>query len=236
MRVEGSVALVTGASRGLGAVFTRTLLERGATRVYAAARNPSAVAAMPGVVPLRLDVTHPDEVSAAAAACQDVTLVVNNAGLATGATALGERALEDGRREMETNVFGLLAVSRAFAPVLATNGGGALVNVLSVLSWVTFPSAPLYAATKAAAWSLTNGLRLALKPQGTLVVGVHCGFIDTDMSAGIEAPKTSPEVVVARTLEALEAGHNEVLVDDLSRTVRAALSGDLANLYPALAA
>ncbi len=118
--------------------------------------------------------------------------------------------------------------------MLAANGGGALVNVLSVLSWVTFPSAPLYAASKAAAWSLTNGLRLALKPQGTLVVGVYCGFIDTDMSARIEAPKTAPEVVVARTLDALEAGQYEVLVDDLSRSVRAALGGDLTGLYPAL--
>ena len=235
MHIDGSVALVTGASRGLGAAFARRLLERGAARVYAGVRNPDAVT-VPGLIPVRLDVTSASDVAAAASVCGEVTLLINNAGILTGSPVLGDAALDDVRRAMETNFFGPLAMSRAFAPVLARNGGGALVNVLSVLSWLTFPSAALYAATKSAAWSLTNALRIELQRQGTLVVGVHCGYIDTEMAAAVNGPKTSPDVVVARTLDAVESGEYEVLVDETSRRVRAALGGDLAALYPALRA
>jgi NAD(P)-dependent dehydrogenase (short-subunit alcohol dehydrogenase family) len=136
---------------------------------------------------------------------------------------------------METNFFGALAMSQAFAPILAGNGGGAIVNVLSALSWVSFPATAMYCASKAASWSLTNALRVELASQGTLVVGVHCGFIDTDMAAAVDAPKTSPEDVAAQTLDAVQRRQYEVLADDTSRQVKAALAGAISDLYPTLA-
>ena len=234
MDVAGSVALVTGANRGLGAAFCRALLARGASKVYAGARDPSTVA-IDGVVPVKLDITSPADVAAAAAQCGDVSLLVNNAGILTGTSALADDALEEGRREFETNVFGTLAMSRAFAPVLGSNGGGALVNVLSVLSWFSVPGGALYCASKAAAWSLTNSLRLDLQPQGTQVIGLHVGYIDTDMAAGVKAPKSSPDDVATQALDGVESGAFEVLADEPSRMVRSALSAELTALYPALA-
>jgi NAD(P)-dependent dehydrogenase (short-subunit alcohol dehydrogenase family) len=235
MAIEGSIAFVTGSNRGLGRAFSRLLLEHGASKVYGAARDPATVT-LPGVTPVQLDVTTQSDVAAAAERCPDVTLLVNNAGISTGTRALAPNALEAGRREMETNVFGTLAMSRAFAPILAANGGGALVNVLSVLSWLALPPTALYSASKAAEWSLTNSLRVELQRQGTLVVGVHCGFLDTDMAASVNAPKLAPEQVVELTLEAIRLGRHEVLADDTSRHVKAALSGDVTALYPTLAA
>jgi NAD(P)-dependent dehydrogenase (short-subunit alcohol dehydrogenase family) len=234
MNIEGSVALVTGANRGLGEAFTRALLDNGAAKVYGGARDPGSIT-VPGVVPLKLDITSAADVAAAAALAGDVTLVINNAGISTGTAVLADDAVAGARREIETNVLGPLLVSRAFAPVLAANGGGAIVNVLSVLSWLAMPQTAMYSAAKAAAWSLTNSLRLELAPQGTLVVGVHVGFMDTDMAAGVEAPKVSPARVAEATLDALRAGRPEVLADDASRFVKAQLSGDLADLYPSVA-
>jgi NAD(P)-dependent dehydrogenase (short-subunit alcohol dehydrogenase family) len=232
MNIDGSIALVTGANRGLGAAFADELLDRGATKVYAAVRDVAAVTDE-RLVPVRLDVTDRDSIAAAAALASDVTLVINNAGVATGTATLGD---EDGlRHELEVNYLGPVAVSRAFAPVLADNGGGALVNVLSVLSWFTLPAGGGYASAKAAMWSATNSLRQALQEQGTHVVGVHAGFIDTDMAASIDGPKVAPAAVVAATLDALEAGEHEVLADDVTKQVRAGLSGPLAGLYPAFA-
>lgn len=233
MNVEGSVALVTGANRGLGEAFTRVLLENGAAKVYGGARDPRLITAS-GVAPVKLDITSAEDVAAAAALASDVTLVINNAGISTGTAILADDAVASARLEIETNVLGPLLVSRAFAPVLAGNGGGAIVNVLSVLSWLAMPPTAMYSAAKAAAWSLTNSLRLELAPQGTLVVGVHVGFMDTDMAAGVDAPKVSPEIVVEATLDALREGRPEVLADDISRFVKAHLSGDLADLYPSL--
>jgi NAD(P)-dependent dehydrogenase (short-subunit alcohol dehydrogenase family) len=233
MNVEGSVALVTGANRGLGEAFTRVLLENGAAKVYGGARDPGSITAS-GVVPVKLDITSAEDVAATAALASDVTLVINNAGISTGTAVLADDAVASARLEIETNVLGPLVVSRAFAPVLAGNGGGAIVNVLSVLSWLAMPPTAMYSAAKAAAWSLTNSLRLELAPQGTLVVGVHVGFMDTDMAAGVDAPKVSPESVVEATLDALREGRPEVLADDTSRFVKAHLSGDLADLYPSL--
>ena len=233
MNVEGAVAFVTGANRGLGEAFTRALLENGAAKVYGAARDPGTIT-VPGVVPVALDITSPEAIAAAAALAGDVTLLVNNAGISTGTGVLADDTMEGGRREFETNVWGPLAVSRAFAPILEANGGGAVVNVLSVLSWLAMPQTAMYSASKAAAWSLTNSLRVELAPRGTLVVGVHVGFMDTDMAAGVDAPKVSPESVVQATIEALSDGRPEVLADDTSRFVKAQLSGDLENLYPSL--
>jgi NAD(P)-dependent dehydrogenase (short-subunit alcohol dehydrogenase family) len=235
MRIDGSVALVTGANRGLGAAFCRVLLERGATKVYAAARNPDAVT-VPGVIPVQLDITSPAEVSAVARRCGDVTLLVNNAGILTGGAALSEDAVENGRREFETNVIGPLSMSRAFAPILGTNGGGSIVNVLSVLSWFSSPNAAMYCAAKSASWSLTNSLRQELAAQGTTVLALHVGYMDTDMAAGVSGPKSDPDDVASQAIAGVEADAAEVLADDTSRRVRAALSAELTALYPGIKA
>lgn len=233
MQIAGSVALVSGANRGLGRRFAQALLDRGAAKVYAAARNPAAVD-LPGVTPLRLDVTDPASVAAAAATASDVTLLVNNAGSGTGAGLL-DGDLADIRLEMETHYFGTLAMSRAFAPVLAANGGGAVLNVLSAVSWVILPGAEAYSVAKSAQWALTNGLRLALAGQRTLVTGLHVGFMDTDMAAHVTAAKSDPLVVANLALDGVEAGAPEVLADDTAKHVRARLSGPLTDLYPAVA-
>lgn len=234
MDIAGSVALVTGANRGLGAAFCRALLERGASKVYAGARDPGAVAT-PGVVPVRLDVTSAADIDAAAAMCGDVTLLINNAGILSPAPTLSVDAVERGRGEFDTNVFGTLAMSRAFAPILAANSGGAIINVLSVLSWFSAPGGALYSASKAAAWSLTNALRIELLAQQTQVLALHVGYMDTDMTVGVDAPKSSPDDVAAQALAGVAAGAFEVLADEISRTVRGALSADLTALYPSLA-
>ena len=234
MNIEGSIALVTGANRGLGAAFCRSLLDQGAAKVYAAARDTESIK-IPGVVPVRLDITSDSDIAAAVAMCGDVTLLINNAGISNTTPAMSHDGIDGGRREFDTNVFGTLAMSREFAPVLASNGGGAMVNVLSVLSWFTIPGTAYYCASKAAAWSFTNALRLELAPQGTQVVALHVGLMDTDMAAGMDAPKSSPDGVAAQTLAGVAAGAFEVLADDTSRMVRSALSADLKALYPALA-
>ena len=232
MNIEGSVALVTGASRGLGAAYTRALADRGAAKVYAAVRQPEAVTD-PRLTPVRLDLTDRASIAAAARLAPDVTLVINNAGISTHTPILGD---EDAlRKELEVNYLGPVAVSRSFAPALAANGGGTLVNVLSVLSWLSLPDSGGYSSAKAAMWAATNALRLTLAEQKTLVVAVHIGYMDTDMAASVAGPKIAPDVVARATLDAVEAGQPEVLADDISRQVRAALSGPLGSLYPSVA-
>ena len=225
MLIQNSVALVTGANRGLGLAFTRELLARGARKVYAAAREPARVT-LPGVVPVRLDVTRPEQLEALAREARDVSLLVNNAGIIRSGSLLGVDAPSAARAELETNYIGPLATSAAFAPILAANGGGAIVNVLSVLSWVALPGTGTYSASKAAAWALTNGLRNELRAQHTRVLGLHVGYIDTDMVRAIEAAKSAPEEVVRKTLDALEAGQDEILADDVSRRVKSGLSAE----------
>jgi NAD(P)-dependent dehydrogenase (short-subunit alcohol dehydrogenase family) len=225
MKVAGSIALVTGANRGLGLAFARALLEMGAVKVYSAARRPEAVT-LGGVVPLKLDVTRDEDVSAAVSIAGDIDLLVNNAGIARQGGFLGEGAVEAAREQYEVNFVGPLRMARAFAPVLARNGGGAIVNVLSVASWMNGPMLATYGASKSAAWALTNGLRIELAGQGTQVVGLHAGFIDTDLTRGIDAPKASPEEIARTTLEALERGEGQVLADEISRRVHRGLSAD----------
>jgi len=221
MNIQGSIALVTGANRGLGLAYAKALLAAGASKVYAGARDPSTVT-LPGVIPVKLDVTRPQDVAAAAALCSDVNLVINNAGIGGGALLLdatdGEATL---RRLLETNLHGIHAMAVAFAPVLKANGGGALVNMLSALSWLSLESTGAYSVSKAAAWALTNSLRNELRAQGTQVLAVHAGYIDTDMVSHIDAPKSSPADIAARTLEALAKGELEVLADETARQVKA---------------
>lgn len=231
MNVENSTALVTGANRGLGRAIVEELLQRGAAKVYAGARDPgSVVTDDPRVVPVRLDVTDPASVYAAAAVATDVDLLVNNAGISDGTSVFGPDGVESLRRQLETNTLGPLQMTRAFAPTLEANGGGAVVNVLSVLSWVTFPSTSGYSASKAAAWSITNATRGELKPQGTQVVGVHVGYLETDMAAHVDGPKTDPADLARQVLDAVQSGQDEVLGDELSRGVKSALSGSVAQL------
>ena len=232
MQLEGSVALVTGANRGLGAAFARGLLDRGAAKVYAGARDTTSVSD-PRVIALPLDITDRASIEAAAEAASDVTVLINNAGIETGTPTLGDEA--GLRQELEVNYLGPVAVSRAFAPVLGANGGGALLNMLSGLAWLTLPTTGGYSSAKAAMWAATNSLRQNLLEQGTLVTGVFAGYIDTDMAAWYDGPKSAPADVVAAALDGLEAGEYEVLVDAWSRDVRDALSGPLTGLYPGLA-
>src|ERR1700740_3524607 len=210
MKIDGSVALVTGANRGLGRAYARELVRRGAARVYGAARQPAQVTE-PGVTPVALDITDPERVAGVAAECGDVSLLVNNAGVLKASTFIGAPSLDAARAEMETNYFGTLRMCRAFAPALAARGGGAIVNMLSVTSFYTNPFDASYGASKAAEWSLTNGVRLELHHQGTLVVAVHASFIDTDMAALTNAPKDSPESVAQQVSDAVEAGQIEEL-------------------------
>jgi NAD(P)-dependent dehydrogenase (short-subunit alcohol dehydrogenase family) len=225
MKIQDSVALVTGANRGLGLSFTRALLEGGARKVYAAARDPSSVK-LPGVQAIRLDVTDASEVAAAARDLGDVSLLVNNAGIARGASFLSPDAIDAQRAELETNFFGPMVLTRAFAATLARNGGGAIINVLSALSWVSFPAFATYCVSKSAAWSLSNGLRQELRGQGTQLLALHVGYMDTDMVRNVTAPKSNPDDVVRQTLAALEAGKEEILADEASRQVKRGLSAE----------
>lgn len=232
MDISGTTVLVTGANGGLGRNFVEQALARGASRVYATARRPRQWEDT-RVVPLALDVTDDASVAAAVAAASDVDIVINNAGVG-GASSLLASSVEDVERVFATNVFGALRVAKAFATVLASRGGGALVDVHSVLSWLAIAGG--YSASKAALWSLTNSLRVELAPQGTLVVGAHLGYTDTPMIADVDAEKNDPAEVVASIWDAVAADEDEALADQVSRDVRAALSGPVRSLYPQLLA
>ena len=225
MKIQGSVALVTGASRGLGAAFVRGLLAAGAAKVYAAARDPATVVTVPGVVPVRLDVTRPDQIEALARELTDVSLVVNNAGISGSGPGLDPTSIDTGHRRCETNAVGPLRMAQAYAPTLAARGGSAVVNVISALSWATLPGVTgSYSASKAAAWALSNAMRHELKAQGTHVLSLHVAFMDTDMARGATGPKSSPEEVVRLAIAALEAGQSELLADGVTRSVHAGLT------------
>jgi NAD(P)-dependent dehydrogenase (short-subunit alcohol dehydrogenase family) len=233
--IAGTYALVTGANRGLGKAYVEGLLARGVAGVYAAARNPDTIEITDDrVIPVRLDVTNPDDILAAASRCADVAVLVNNAGAMLRTPLLAGPDLSAARTEMETNYFGTLQMCRAFAPVVAHNGGGALVNVLSIASWLTSPFNGSYGASKSAEWALTNAIRVELRSAGTLVVGVHAGWIDTDMAASVADSKISAGDVAGQTLDAVERGDEEVLTDEGTRDVKASLPTDLVSLYPAV--
>lgn len=222
MELKDTVAVVTGANRGLGRHLAAQLVERGA-KVYAAARRPETVD-LPGVTPLRLDVTDQESIREAARIASDATLLINNAGISTGATLVGGD-LDEVRREMETNFFGPLAATRAFAPVIEGNGGGAVLNVLSALSWFHPAGLGSYAASKAAAWALSDATREELAPRGITVSALHVGYMDTDMAAGVPADqKVAAADVAAQALDGIETGLLEILADETSRYVKQSLS------------
>lgn len=222
MELNDAVAVVTGANRGFGRELAAQLVERGA-RVYAAARRPETVD-VPGAVPLPLDVTDAESIRTAADTASDATLLVNNAGISTG-TPLIAGSPDAVRREMEVNFFGPLAVTRTFAPVIEANGGGTVLNVLSVLSWVHPAGLGSYAASKAAAWALTNAAREELAPRGISLTALHVGYMDTDMASGVPADqKVDPAEVAAQALSGIEAGLPEILADETTRYVKRSLA------------
>ncbi|MGG1553358.1 SDR family oxidoreductase [Paenibacillus ferrarius] len=229
MEISKTIALVTGANRGLGRHLAQELLARGA-KVYGGARNPETID-LPGVIPLQLDITDEKSVAAAAEIANDVTLLINNAGSSTGASLL-EGEIDQIRLEMDTHYFGTLTMIRAFAPILEKNGGGHILNILSVLSWLTLTGAGAYSAAKSAEWSLTNAFRLHLQPKNIHVSGLHVGYMDTDMTANIQAPKSNPAEVAKLAIDGIESNSYEILADELSRNMQQNLSGGIQALYP----
>ena len=216
--IEGTVALVTGANRGIGRAITEALHDRGAARVYGGARQPESLEELAGasggrLVPVRLDVTDGEQVDAAVAAAGDLQMLVNNAGVALVPDITADNALEKARIEMDVNYFAPLELSRRLAPSLAQNGGGAIVNIASVGGLTAFPMYPTYSASKAAAHSLTQGLRMLLAPQGTSVVGVYPGPVDTDMARGLDFDQATPRDVADAILDAVAAGQEDVFPD-----------------------
>ena len=231
MNIARSTALVTGANRGLGRHLAHELLARGAT-VYAGARNPDTVD-LPGAKVVALDITDPASVASAAEIAGDVTLLINNAGSSTSTDLLnGDEAQI--RFEMDTHFFGTLSVIRAFAPKISTNGGGSVLNIHSVLSWVSFPRSGAYCAAKSAEWSMTNSLRVQMAEQNIRVAGLHVGYMDTDMTASITAPKSNPADIAKIAIDGVEQDLFEIVADDVSREIQAALAGGVSALYPQL--
>ncbi|MBT3307637.1 MAG: SDR family oxidoreductase [Alphaproteobacteria bacterium] len=231
MEIKNSIAFVSGANRGIGRAFVEELLAGGAAKIYASARDTSQLAdlcatAPEKIIPVSLDVTKPDMIAAAADSHEDVTLLINNAGIAGFAGLIAADDIDAARGEMETNFFGLLNMTRAFAPTLAKNGGGGIINLGSIASYVNFPVLGSYSASKAAVHSLTQGIRAELAGQGTQVLGVYPGPIDTDMAAGFPMDKTSPNVAVKNIFDALEAGDEDVYPDPMAIELHAGLLGD----------
>jgi NAD(P)-dependent dehydrogenase (short-subunit alcohol dehydrogenase family) len=228
--INGASVLVTGGNRGLGRAIVNELLARGAAKVYSASRTLQTTDD-PRIVPVELDVTDLESIRRAVNSAADVSIVVNNAGLVSGTRILDEN-IDGIRVDLETNLFGTLNVARAFAPVLAQHQRSALLNVHSVLSW--FATGSGYEISKAAVWSATNGLRVLLADQGTIVTGLHVGYMDTDMIRDLDVPKTDPALIARQAVDAIERGDYEVLADDVSREVKGNLSAPITAMYPQL--
>jgi NAD(P)-dependent dehydrogenase (short-subunit alcohol dehydrogenase family) len=231
MKISEQVAFVTGANRGFGRHLALELLSRGA-KVYAGARNPESID-IPGVIPIKLDITNPQEIAAAAMVAKDVTLLINNAGSSTGASLI-DGDLDKIHLEFNTHFFGTLSMVRTFAPILVNNGGGSILNILSALSWVSSGTVGAYTAAKAAEWALTNDLRLNLYPQNVRVAGLHVGFMETEMTSSLEVPKSNPEDIVKIAIDGLESDSFEIVADDVSRKIQRNLAGGVSAIYPQL--
>jgi len=233
MKIQDSVVFVTGASRGLGLAFAKLAVANGAAKVYAGMRNTVGFS-VPGVTPVQIDVTDDASVKAAAAFCSDTTLLINNAGIASVINgALDEKMNEVSHHLFDTNYYGIVRTAQSFSPQLASNGGGGIINVLSDATWVGAPMLAAYAASKAAAWSLTNSLRAELRSENIQVLALHVGFLDTDLTKDFDVPKTAPEAVVKEVFSALEAGKEEVMADEGTRLIKSTLSAsDAAYLTP----
>lgn len=229
--LTGAVVLVTGANGGIGAAFVAESLARGAAKVYATARVPQ-LWNDERIVPLALDITDPDSVADAVAAAPDVTVLINNAGMLPPTAKFLGLSADDLRATMETNFVAPVLLATAFAPVLTAHPQSVLIDMHSVASWYAFGG--VYSASKAALWSATNSLRLELAPKGTHVVGVHVGYVDTAMAAHADGPKVVPADLVRQVCDTVEAGGFEVLGDDLTRSVKSALSAPVEALYPEL--
>ncbi len=224
MRIEDSVAFVTGANRGLGLAFAKELLGRGVKKLSAGVRNPDGVD-LPGVIPVKFDARDPAAVAAAALRCNDVTLLINNAGIGrVDSSALDPAVIDNAREFFETNFYGIIRASQAFVPVLSASGGGAIINVLSNVTWFSRPIMTAYAATKSAGWSFTNALRIDVRDKGIQVLALHVGFVDTDLTRGFNVKKSDPQQVAAHTLDALEEGREEVLADEETEALKRSLS------------
>jgi NAD(P)-dependent dehydrogenase (short-subunit alcohol dehydrogenase family) len=228
--IQGAVAFVTGGNRGFGRALVDELLDRGAAKVYVTSRSPQC-RHNERIVSLVVDVGDDVSVAAAAEAAPDTSIVVNNAGVALG-TPLFDAPLDAIRAELETNLFGMIRVARAFAPILGRYSTSSLVNVLSVASWLALGDG--YAVSKAAAWSATNSMRTHLLGQGTVVTALHVGYMDTDLTAGFDVPKADPRDVARQTADAIASGAFELLADDQTRRVKSELSKDVVAMYPQL--
>jgi 2-keto-3-deoxy-L-rhamnonate aldolase RhmA/NAD(P)-dependent dehydrogenase (short-subunit alcohol dehydrogenase family) len=229
--VEGAVALVTGCNRGIGPETVRALLKAGAKKIYVGARKLDAVTGLIAEAPdklhpIELDITDKDQIAAAARAAKDVTLLVNNGGINFNTPLFAIESSDNARREMEVNYFGTLAMCRAFQPILKANGGGAIVNMLSILSHVNLPLMGSLCASKAALYSLTQALRAELKAQGTHVMGVLPGAVETDMTAGVNVPKIQPPYVAAAIVDGLKRRAEEIYPGDMAAGVFYGLGGD----------
>lgn len=214
-RIEGAIALVTGANRGIGRALTEALLARGVKKIYATARNPESLRALRDerVVVLQLDVTDADQIRAAAEAASDVELVFNNAGVVLATGIADATIVDQARREMDVNYFGPLQLLQRLAPTLARNGGGAIVNIGSAAGLTSVPFFPTYSASKAALHSLTQAARVLLAAQGTSIFGVYAGPVDTDMARDVALPKASPRDVAFAILDGIEAGQEDIFPD-----------------------
>jgi NAD(P)-dependent dehydrogenase (short-subunit alcohol dehydrogenase family) len=227
-QIRGSRALVTGGHRGFGRELVNELLSRGADKVIATSRRPFETDDS-RIVPIVMDVTDDDSVQRAASIANDISILVNNAGVALNTPVL-TASFSDMWSELETNLFGVIRVARAFAPILAASPPSSLLNVLSVMSWLSTGRG--YEISKSAAWSATNALRIALHDEDVTVTALHVSYMDTDMTARLDVPKSDPRIIARQACDAIEGGYSEVLADDHTRLVKDLLSGEIAEMYP----